>query len=135
MIEPKSENEDGMTIGGRRIMMKRRWLALLSLAWVAGVYIAWTLLYSPSVGAMWDRGRAQCASFGSYPYAYAECMKFAAQVANNHQTGIAETAALIAILPVALLWLLWSGTRFLQVCRSAECDRRISRYGVAGRRR
>ena len=124
-----------MRIGGRHIMMRRRWLAMLSLAWMAAVYIIWILLYSPSAGAIWDRGLAQCASLESYPYAYAECVKFAAQVANNRETDVAETAALIAILPVALLWLLWFAARFFQVCRSAECDKRISRYGALGHRR
>ena len=51
-----------MRIGGRHIMMRRRWLAMLSLAWMAAVYIIWILLYSPSAGAIWDRGLAQCAA-------------------------------------------------------------------------
>jgi len=124
-----------MRIGGRHIMMKRRWLAVLSLAWMAAVYILWTLLYSSSAGTTWDRGQAQCASFDSYPYAYAECVKFAAQVADGRQTDVAETAALVAILPVLVLWLLWAGARFFQVCRSPECDKRVSRYGALGHRR
>jgi hypothetical protein len=123
-----------MRIGGRHIMMRMRWLALLSLAWMAAVYIVWMVLYSPG-GASGDRVQAQCASFDSYPYAFAQCAKFAAQVANNRQTDVAETAALIAILPVVFLWLLWAGARFFQVCRSPECDKRISRYGALGHRR
>lgn len=116
-----------MTIGGRHIIMKRRWLAIFSLAWMAAIYILWTLLHSPNAGAMWDRGQAQCASLESYPYAYAECVRFAAQVANDRQTGVAETAAMVAILPVAALWLLWFAMRFFQVCRSVESGKTVSR--------
>jgi hypothetical protein len=130
-----ASDEDRMTIGGIQIVLKRRWLAIFSLAWMAAIYILWMVLYSPNAGAMWQRGQAQCASLDSYPYAYAQCVKFAAQVAANRQTDVAETAALIAILPVVVLWLLWAGARFFQVCRSPECDKRISRYGVLGHRR
>jgi hypothetical protein len=94
---------------------------------MAGIYIIWTLLYSPGAGAMWERGQAQCASFESSPYAYAECVKFAAQVANGRQADVSTTAALVAILPVALLWLLWFAAHFFQVCRSVECGKPASR--------
>jgi len=122
-----ANGEDGMTIGGRHFTMKRRWLALFSLAWMAVVYVVWTLLYSPNAGLLWARGQAQCASLETAPYAHAECLKFAAQIVNSRQADVAETAALVAILPVALLWLLWFAAHFFQVCRSVECGKPTSR--------
>lgn len=124
-----------MRIGGRHIMMRPRWLAVLSLAQMAAVYILWTLLYSPVGGATGDRVQAQCASFDPHLYAYAQCAKFATQVADNRQTDVAQTAALISILSDVFLWLFWADARFFQVCRSPECGKRISRYGVMGHRR
>lgn len=109
-----------MTIGGKPFSMRRRWLALLSLIWVAAIYAAWVLLNSSSRGL--DHARAQCQLFDrSYPYAYAECMQFASQAIVQHHADVATMAALIAIAPVALLWGSWLAARFLRACRSVEC--------------
>lgn len=109
-----------MTIGERHFVVRRRWLALLSLAWIAAIYELWMLFNSPSVLA--DHDRTQCASFAnSFPQAYAECLQFVAQTMNDHHAHVATMATLVAAVPVALLWGGWLAARLLRECRAVEC--------------
>lgn len=114
-----------MTIGGRQFVIRRRWLALLSVVWIAAIYALWMMFNSP--GAMLDHARTQCASFaGSFPQAYAECLQFAAQTMNDRHADVATMATMVAIVPVALLWGAWLAARLLRECRSIECTNRTA---------
>jgi hypothetical protein len=112
-----------MAIGDKRTLVRRRWLALLSLMWIAAVYALWMFFNSPGA---FDRAHDHCGSLGPYPYAYAECLQFAAQTSNDRYTDVATMATLVAIVPVALLWAAWLAARLLRECRSIECTKRAA---------
>jgi hypothetical protein len=100
----------------RRLFMTRGGLALLSLVWIVAVYALWRGFQSPDATKL-NMALAQCSRLESYfPYAYAECLRFARDARVNSEAQVAGAATLLALLPVAFLWLCWLGRLLLREC-------------------
>ena len=100
----------------RRFVIKRRWIVLLSIVWIAAVYTAWLHYNTDDAGL--NQLLARCQSFAKvYPDSYAKCVGIAGQWKEDRHAKVAATATLVAILPVATLWGLWASVRFLRYCR------------------
>lgn len=108
-------------MGVKVFTLRWSWLIAISLLWIVVVYPACVLGMGRNLDHAAETSRSQCALLERYNgYAYAQCMQAATDVAADRKSEVSETAVLVSIGPVLLLWLAILLSRFVRVCRMTD---------------
>ena len=101
----------------------RRWLAYASLAWAIVVYLVLRLSAGPDGVDMLSGLQTGCRQFDpEYPQAFAQCMSMASQAVAQRDTDAAQWAAVLAFMPIGILWALAASAFFLRGCALSPQD-------------
>lgn len=108
-------------MGTKVFTFRWTWLIAASLLWVAVVYPVCLWAMGHSLQQAVETSRSQCGPLERYDgYAYAQCMQAATDGAADRESRISETAVLVSIGPVAVLWLAIFLSRFVRVCQTTD---------------